>query len=158
MLVVRLTIIQPTLSKTERWVKRFDRWTEDFYHLNYVFPNFTYCINCDLFTGHGAIKSYTVCEIFSLCKRIYSRQELRPTMTQFCRWGGILHFHFSLHEWLQHITMLSGCTGFLSVLKLCIKLHLADSLYSFILLYTHTQDIFIIFIFSFSSQISSFNS
>lgn len=99
MLVVRLTIIQPTLSKTERWVKRFDRWTEDFYHLNYVFPNFTYCINCDLFTGHGAIKSYTVCEIFSLCKRIYSRQELRPTMTQFCRWGGILHFSF-LSPWV----------------------------------------------------------
>lgn len=105
--------------------------------MNYVFPNFTYCINCDLFTGHGAIKSYTVCEIFSLCKRIYSWQELWPTMSQFCQWGGIPQFSFfSLHEWLQH-TMLSGYIGFLSVLKLCIQLHLADSLYSFILLYKH---------------------
>lgn len=127
-----LSIIQPTLSKTERWVKEGQQvWSQkrsnqDFYHLNDMFPNFTYCTNCDLFTDF-------ICEIFSFCKRIYSWQELRPNyesvLSVKCTpFQGISHFSFfSLHGGLQHITRPSGYIGFLSVLKLCIKLHLADT-------------------------------
>lgn len=72
---------------------------------------------------------------------------------------GISHFSFfSLHGGLQHITRPSGYISFLSVLKLCIKLHLADTVYTVLYFCIHTKEIFIIFIFNLSFQVSSFNS
>lgn len=114
--------------------------------LSLEFPNFTYFINCDLFTGHDAVTSYFVCEIFSLCKRIYSWQELRPNyesvLSVKCTpFQGISHFSFfSLHGGLQHKTIRIYRFPFCAkaLYKITFSRH---SLYSFILLYTHKRNI-----------------
>ncbi len=78
-----LSIMQLTLSKTEMgqiWSTSVlaevikSRFLSFEWYFNQLFPTFTYCINFDIVYRYDTVNL----KIFSLCKRIYSWQELRP--------------------------------------------------------------------------------
>lgn len=99
--------IKPTFSKTERWVKEGQQvWSpkrsnQDFYHLNNMFPNFTSCIICDLFTGRGAVKSVLFVKFLAYARGSIPNRIYGQIMSQFCQWAVRRSrespiFHFSL--------------------------------------------------------------